>query len=172
MGSADDFVAGLGRPFVAHRLRRLSELFVDGYGDWLPRVGVSAPPRSLSTLLLLHRRGALPVTEIATRLRLTHPLLIKLVGRLTELGLTTDARDEADGRRRLISLTPQGRAEVRRIEHAVAALDRAYARLFDEIGIDLIEAVERVERACAAEGFAHRLAREDQPREEDQCDSS
>src|SRR5579864_1177615 len=73
-----DFVESLGLPFFAHRLRRLSETLVEASGGWLREVGVAAPPKAVSTLLLIAAEGPSTVTEIATRLRLSHPLIVKL----------------------------------------------------------------------------------------------
>ena len=175
MGEDTDFITKLGRPFLAHRFRRLSETFLDGYGRWLPGVGITAPPRALSTLLLLDDDGPLGVTAIAARLRLSHPLLIKLTGSLEAQGLTRTARDPEDGRRRLIALTEAGRDQATRIRRAVEILDRAYGELMDEIGIDLMEGCARAERACRALSFDKRLERagaEIHRREEPECASS
>jgi DNA-binding MarR family transcriptional regulator len=154
-----DYVTSLGRPFTAHRLRRLAELLVDGYASWLPRFGVTAPARSLSTLILLARQGAQGVTELADKLQLSHPLLIKLVAGLEELGLVTARQDPRDGRRRPILLTPRGEAEAQRVVEAVAVMDAAYEDLFDEVQADLIAVVSAIEAACIREDFSARLAR-------------
>src|SRR5436190_370795 len=69
MDPAPDFVADLGRPFLAHRLRRASEVLLVGYSAWLPKIGVTAPPRSLSMLILLGEQEGLGVTDIAAALR-------------------------------------------------------------------------------------------------------
>jgi DNA-binding MarR family transcriptional regulator len=153
-----DFIVQLGRPFAAHRLRRLAELFLEGYRRWLPEARVSAPARSLSTLLLLEQ-GPLGVSDLAARLRLSHPLMIKLVGSLEEAGLVRVGRDASDARRRPAELTGVGRAEVARVRRAIRVLDAAYAELFAEIGIDLTEATARVEDACLREPFHQRLQR-------------
>ena len=153
-----DFVTQLGRPFVAHRLRRVAELFLDGYSRWLPELGVTAPARTLSTLLLLEN-GPLGVTEIAGRLRLSHPLMIKLVASLEEAGLVRVDRDAEDRRRRPASLTHDGFAELDRVKSALRILDQAYAELFVEIGVDLTAAAARVEDACLRDPFEERLRR-------------
>jgi DNA-binding MarR family transcriptional regulator len=159
MDGDTDFVAQLGRPFTAHRLRRLAELFLDGYAGWLPSAGVTAPARSLSTLLLLDKAGPLGVTELATRLRLTHPLMIKLTGALEERGFVRTGTDPADARRRPLALTRRGEAEAERVKRALQILDAAYAELFRETGIDLTDAARRVEDACLREPFHRRLGR-------------
>ncbi len=144
---------------LAHRLRRLSEIFVEGYSEWLPSLGVTAPARSLSTLLLLDREGPLGVTEIGARLKLSHPLMIKLVGALEAQGLVAVRTDASDARRRPVALTPAGRGQVKRVKRAIAILDRAYADLGAETGADLIGLVEHIEQACVDLSFGERLRR-------------
>jgi DNA-binding MarR family transcriptional regulator len=168
----EDFVARLGRPFTAHRLRRLVELFLEGYGGWLPEIGVTAPARTMSTLLLLET-GPLGASEIAARLRFSHPLMINLLASLEKAGFVSLGRDPGDARRRPASLTAKGRSEVERVKQAVRILDSAYAELFAEIGADLEAIATRVEAACRREPFHHRLRRSADRllcNEEIQCD--
>jgi DNA-binding MarR family transcriptional regulator len=158
MHSDEDFVARLGRPFTAHRLRRLAELFLEGYAGWLPEMGVTAPARSLSTLLLLES-GAMGASELATRIRFSHPLMINLLASLEKAGFVTLERDSRDARRRPASLTAEGLAEVERVKRAVRILDRAYAELFAEVDADLQAIATRVDAACRQDSFGRRLRR-------------
>jgi DNA-binding MarR family transcriptional regulator len=152
-----DFVESIGAPLFAHRLRRLSETLVESVGAWLPEAGVSAPPKAGSTLLLLAALGPMSVTEIASRLRLSHPLIIKLVRELEALGLARTEQDPADGRRRPVSLTQAGRAQAARFRAITETLAEVYARLFSDAGIDGIVFVERLERALRDRDFGQRL---------------
>jgi DNA-binding MarR family transcriptional regulator len=155
----EDFVTEIGLPLIAHRLRRLSEHLVESYAEWLPTSGVSAPARSLSLLTLISRDGPLPVTVIAARLKLSHPLIIGLVGKLEAEGLVVSLEDRGDRRRRPVSLTDRGREEVERLIRAMAVMAEAYRDLFKEAGVDLLDAVERIEAADRGEDFADRLRR-------------
>jgi DNA-binding MarR family transcriptional regulator len=154
-----DFITELGLPFLAHRLRRMSEQFVDGYAAWLTEAGISAPARGLSTLLLLDREGPHSVTEIAGRIRLSHPLIIKLVRQLEGAGLVETTADPTDRRRRPIALTAAGREQAQRVEAASAVISAAYRELFSEIGVDLLSAATKIEAATAKEPFTARLRR-------------
>lgn len=154
-----DFITELGLPFLAHRLRRMSEQFVDDYAAWLTEAGISAPARGLSTLLLLDRQGPHSVTEIAGRIRLSHPLIIKLVAQLEGAGLVETLADPTDRRRRPIALTPFGRQQVARTEAASAVISAAYRELFAEVGVDLLDAAQRAEAAVIREPFTARLRR-------------
>lgn len=153
-----DFVEGLGEAFVAHRLRRLSEALRDSHGDWLPEAGVTAPARSLSTLLYLDRHGPAGAIEIARALKLSHPLLIKLIAALEALGLVAPEPD-SDRRRRTVALTTAGREQVARIEAAEATVRAALRDLGREAGLDLAAAATALEAALRREPFADRLRR-------------
>lgn len=152
-----DFVSQQGLSLIAHRLRRLSELFLGAYGKWLPDLGVSAPPRALSTMLLLEQRGAIGIMEIAARIRLSHPLIIKLVAELEGRELVKIERDPGDARRRLISLTSAGLKEAALINDALKIMERAYTELFAEVGADMLGVVTRLESACDQNSFELRL---------------
>jgi DNA-binding MarR family transcriptional regulator len=156
---ASDFISELGLPFLAHRFRRLSEILVEDIGAWLPEVGVDAPPRAGSTILLLRREGALAITEIATRLRLTHPLIIGLVSELEVLGFVKVERDPGDARRRLVTLTKSGIECAEKIQRATKRIGEAYREVCAEIGVDLIAVAEKLEAACRLRPMAERLRR-------------
>jgi DNA-binding MarR family transcriptional regulator len=157
---AEDFVRALGLPFMAHRLRRLSELILEGSSAALRKAGFEGPARGGSTLLLLRDHGPTSITEIAYRLRLSHPLIIKLAAALGEAGLVRDESDAGDSRRRLLSLTEKGRAEAARIADLSAALGRVFAAMFEETGADLYAALERFEEAAEARPIGARLEAE------------
>lgn len=153
----DDFVESVGLALFAHRLRRLSEQLVEATGAWLPELGVTAPPKSVSSMMLLAREGPLGVTEIAQRLRLTHPLIVKLSRELEALGLVRIENDPTDGRRRNLVLTAAGRTQADRIGEVTTRIAQVYRRLFDEAGADGLLAVERIEWALNQRSFARRL---------------
>jgi DNA-binding MarR family transcriptional regulator len=157
--ASDDFISELGLPFLAHRFRRLSEILVEDIGEWLPEAGVRSPPRAGSTILLLRREGSLAITEIAARLRLTHPLIIGLVSELEELGLVKIERDPSDARRRLVALTKSGIDCADKIDRATKRIAEVYREVGAEIGVDLLVVAEKLEAACRKRPMAARLRR-------------
>lgn len=154
---ADDFVVELGLSLTAHRLRRASEMLVDAYARWLEDVGPDVPVRAFSTLVLLDETGPQGVTQIARRLRFTHPLMIELTRQLEAKGLVTARSDPADGRRRVLELTPEGVAAAARVRERLKTLEGFYTSLFDEMGVDLLDAVERLEKAARKRPLLERL---------------
>lgn len=155
-----DFIRSLGLPFLSHRLKRASELILEGATAALRGQGLASPARSGSTLLLLREAGPMGVTEIAYRLRLSHPLIIKLTAAMAAEGLVRDESDPGDNRRRLIALTGKGEAEAARLLAFSAALARTFAAMFAEAGADLFDALGRFEAAAEARPIRDRLEAE------------
>lgn len=154
----DDFIRAQGPAFLAHLLRRLSDDLVQAAADWYPKAGVTAPPRTASTLLALDTHGPLGVTAIAALLRQSHPLVITWIRQLEALALVEALADPHDRRRSVIALTRKGRAEVKRLRAALVPMEQASRELLDAAAPGLFDALWRMERACREQPFAERLA--------------
>lgn len=153
-----DFIReSLGRAFVASAMRRVSDQFFAGSSEWHRELGIAAPVRTWSALLLLDERGALGITEIAGALRQSHPTVIEWVRALGGAHLVSASKGVKDRRRNLISPTSDGRAEAERIRRAQDVLARAYAELCTEVGEDIFEPLLRLEAACDARSMVARL---------------
>lgn len=162
-GASEDFIRRQGPAYLAHLLGRLSDELVRGADAWYPEVGVTAPPRTTSTLLALHEHGPLGVTEISTLLRQSHPLVINWIKQLRDHGLVETRTDTGDRRRTVVALTAKGVAETRRLRKALVRMGEISQALMDEVAAGLFDALWRMEQACRREAFADRL-RESPPR--------
>lgn len=84
------------------------------------------------------------LTELADRARMTHPSMSELVTGLARLGYVERVPDPADGRVRLVRLTPAGRALQRVALREIAEIESAWtARLGPEVGPGLWPALSR-----------------------------
>ena len=153
----DDFIRGKGPAFLAHLLRRISDELVRGASEWYPEAGVDAPPRTTSTLLALDEYGPLGVTEIASLLRQSHPLVITWIRQLDAAGFVRSRADAKDGRRTVVALTGKGKEEVVRLRDALVSMEAASRRLMDEAGPGVFEAVARMDDACRRTPFSTQL---------------
>ncbi|MGH8146446.1 MAG: MarR family winged helix-turn-helix transcriptional regulator [Rhodanobacteraceae bacterium] len=156
-GDSEDFIRRQGPAYLAHLLRRLSDELVRGADTWYPEVGVTAPPRTTSTLLALDEHGPLGVTEIATLLRQSHPLVINWIKQLRVQGFIKTRIDKGDRRRTLVALTAKGIAETRHLRKALARMGEASQTLMDEAAPGLFDALWHMEQACRRESFESRL---------------
>lgn len=153
----EDFIRRQGPAFLAHLLRRLSDELVRGADAWSPEVGVTAPPRTTSTLLALDEQGPLGVVEIAKLLRQSHPLVITWIKQLQDHGLVKTKTDTGDRRRTVVALTAKGVIEVGLIRKALTRMGETSQALMDEAAPGLFDALWRMEQACRREPFADRL---------------
>lgn len=158
-----DFVQGLGIAFLPHLLIRLADRLVAGADEAHKALGIGTPTRTTSTLLLLHRKGPKAVTEIARELRQSHQLVMVWIEELKRLALIATAKDPADGRRTIVSLTAGGKAHIARLEAFIAAEARVFEGLMEEADAQVFEALWRLEKALRERPYGERLRQELKP---------
>jgi DNA-binding MarR family transcriptional regulator len=162
--AVNDFIHQQGPAFLAHLLRRLADELVQGAADWYPTVGVTAPPRTISTLLALDDHGPLGVTELADVLQQSHPLVIVWIRELSRLSLVTSKADADDGRRTLVSLTRKGRKELLNVRKALVTMERASVEMLDLAGKDAWQGLWAMELGRRERSFLQRLQLQKAPR--------
>jgi DNA-binding MarR family transcriptional regulator len=156
--SSSDFVSELGMLVVDHRLRRIVDQLLAAQVDVYAQETLPFEPRWTSTFLLLEREGALPVTAIAKRLRLSHPAIIKITNAMIEAGLVANTADAGDDRRRLLRLTPRARRLSTRLHRIWDAVTEAQRDIFTQAGCNVLDVIDRVEGQLTRKPLAHRVA--------------
>jgi len=99
----------------------------------------------------------LAVTVIAQRLHLTHPAVNQVAGAMTKAGLLLSTRDRDDDRRRLLSLSPEGRQLARRLQSIWQDIQEATAELVNANGIDLLGAIAQAEKSLDKASMSERV---------------
>jgi DNA-binding MarR family transcriptional regulator len=153
-----DFIESQGNVFVAHRLRRSSDRIVEQVGKVLSTLDINVPPRGGSMMLLIDQESPIGVVEISRRLRLSHPLIVRMTQRFAAAGLATIEIDPEDARRRLVVPTAKGRHQAAMIRDFNTRLSTALDGLFAEIDCPLIEILDRLDSALEAVPIAERLS--------------
>lgn len=136
------------RAFAANVLGTLAQSVVDRVtiGAEAAAGHGAATPAALVTLLWYPDR---PITFLASRLRITHPGAVQLSERLERAGLV-ERIPGADGRTRLLALTPRGERVAREVLAARrAVLARAVAALDDQQVSALADAAQSMLDALA-----------------------
>ena len=120
-------------PEDAVEVWELMRAFVDRYSprhELRRRLGVGlARGRKKVMSLLLLRGGPLSLGQIADAQRIDRPYATAIVDQLESLGLVERAADPADRRRKLVALTPEGRAAARTAAEILAAPPAALTEL-------------------------------------------
>ena len=140
-----DFIRSLGALVLDHRFRRMTDALLRTADELYEARGLPFRARWTSTYQLLFADGPLAITDLAHRLRLTHPAVIGITDEMRAKGLVTAARDRHDGRRRMVALTARAReldGELRALWNALAD---AQHRRFAGAGVDIVAVLDRVE---------------------------
>ncbi|MBR1733388.1 MAG: MarR family transcriptional regulator [Alloprevotella sp.] len=93
---------------LCFRLYTVSRLFSKAYAPFMQELGITYP--QYLVLMVLWEEDAQAVNSIAKRLLLETNTVTPLLKRMEQAGLVRRVRDCADERRRIVSLTPAGRA--------------------------------------------------------------
>src|SRR5213593_4544878 len=117
-----DYLRRHGTLVLDHRFRRLTEHLLKAAEELYQVLELPFRARWASTYLLLEESGPLGITEIAERLRLTHPGIIGITDEMRDAGIVAFEKDRGDARRRTVTLTPRGVALSARLHAAWAAL--------------------------------------------------
>jgi DNA-binding MarR family transcriptional regulator len=142
---------------MAHILRRLSDDFVRQITEWYSEIGIKAPPRTHSTMLLLDRGGPMGVTKISAVLRQSHPLVLTWIRQLKDLGFVESRDDPGDARRSIVSLTLRGKADLRLHKQADRIAAQAFESLMREADAPIFESLWRMEEINRGRPFLKRL---------------
>lgn len=165
-----DFIDSLGILTLAHRFKRMMQRLMDESAEIHQRLGLPIKPRWGSTLLLLEAEGPLSVTEVAERLRLTHPAVVQSLDDMAGMGLVRRAKDRSDQRRSVLSLSAKGRRLMPALHEVWEHMARVQAELFNAAGGDVLGTLDRVNAALDEQDLADRvLERVEQSRDQEQA---
>jgi len=153
-----DYIESHGSAFLAHRLRRSSDRIVDQISGVLLQLGLDVPPRGASMLLLIVEHQQIGVVDISRRLRLSHPLIVRMAREFESRGLVEINADPSDGRRRVLSPTDKARYEAAALRTFNANLEAMFDDLFANIDASLISVLDRFDAQLDASPIPTRLA--------------
>jgi DNA-binding MarR family transcriptional regulator len=159
-----DLIAQLGDLALATRLRRLGERLQQEVTEVYAELGFPFRARWFALLAALVRRSPQSVTELAAALGLTHTGIALVAREMEAAGLVASEGDPADGRRRLLAMTPAGEALVARLTPLWSDVRDATAELVAESGHDLLAALAAVEARLEARSMGERLRARDAAR--------
>lgn len=153
-----DFLDNFGPAVLGPQLLRLLNIIIDDSTVALRDKNTDLPSHLSSTLLVLDRVGACGKVDIARELGVTHQLTTHRIGLLKELKLVTEKSDPRDRRRTIITLSRAGRSRVHVLNGICADLEKVYAELFSELGVDLFSTVIRARKALETKSLHVRIA--------------
>ena len=151
-----DFSKSCAGAALGARLRRASDAIDRQATTIYQMLGVEFEQRWYGILNLLHRFGPLAVGEISASLRISHVAVVQSRASLEERQLIRSEPDAKDARRRILSLTPQGRKLVDRLIPIWQRMDEAALALNAEAD-NLVTALDALEDALAKQSLSDRV---------------
>ncbi|MPS68142.1 MAG: MarR family transcriptional regulator [Novosphingobium sp.] len=152
-----DYSRAVGGAALGARLRRLSERIDRETAQIYASQDVHFEQRWFGILNQIVLNGAMTVGEIADALCVTHVSVSQARRALEAAGLVQARSDEADARRRLLSLTAQGDLLVASLAPLWKALNESAEELDAEAG-HLVPLLDRLEDALDGRPLAARVA--------------
>lgn len=141
-------------------LFRASELISSQGSDVFQRLGISLPASRISIVLALHAKGALSSTELSDHIGLSRQLIESRLKPSIKEGFFISLIDSKDSRRRIYDIAESARDEADQIVAIMMDFEKVYATLWQEVGIDLEEALKLMETALNMQSLTDRLFKE------------
>lgn len=151
-----DYVAEMGGAALGARLRRLSATIDADASRVYAASGIRFEQRWFGVINQLALAPS-SVRQLADLLGITHASISETRQSLERAGLVTSEADPGDARRRLLALSPAGRALVAQLRPLWNAFDDAARELDDEAG-GVTEALASLEQALAQRSLYERIA--------------
>ncbi|MCL2540987.1 MAG: MarR family transcriptional regulator [Nocardioidaceae bacterium] len=106
--------------YTGYLIRRAQQLHV---ATWTRVVSTEISTVQYAALVVLDQRGAMSQRELCDAIDLDRSTIADLVARMERRDLVVRRPDPADGRRKAVELTDQGRAERRRLRPLVEQVE-------------------------------------------------
>jgi len=140
------------------QLRTLIELLDGAVGRAYQDAGLDYRPRYTPVMRVLLACEPCSIGEIAEAARITQPAATQTVGLMLKQGLLVMESASDDARRRMIRLSPAGRALVPALEVCWRATAGAAASLDAELPMPLLQLVNHALAALEEKPFERRIA--------------
>jgi len=146
----------LGELALSTRLMRLSEWTRRDVTKIYREYGIAFESKWFPVLYVLSRRGPLGVVELAQELGYSHPSVIALVREMEKQKLIRSAMSKADGRKRMLELTPKAMEWEKKMQPLWDRMRVVAAQIYNN-GSSLLKALADAEDALNASSFYDRF---------------
>ena len=155
----DDFISGNGYLCLGSRLKRLGEQLQIEANRASQDSGIDLPVGKLPLLAQLADHGPQSVSDLARLTGLSQPVTTRNIDKLVELGLVRGDKADADGRSRVVSLTPAGEKLIDRSRSLVwPRVEAAVRQMAEGLSGSLLDQLAGLEQALAEQPLARRVA--------------
>ncbi|KIO77211.1 MarR family transcriptional regulator [Pedobacter lusitanus] len=140
-----EFFNQVGKKAIGSRLRMLTEKITEDAAQIYKCYDIDMQPKWFPVFYVLSQGNAMTITAIAKEIGHSHPSVSKIIGEMVKKELVDEKKDEADGRRNMVSLSAKGDEITVKIQNQYADLDKAVADIAAQSRNDLWKAMEEWE---------------------------
>ena len=141
------------------RIRRAAEIIGEQGREAFWRTGIDLDAKLTSVVISLYEKDSQTSSELAAT-GLSRQLVERRLKQLEKDGYVTSQRSGADARKRTYSLTQSRREEIDRVVATMLDFEKVYEELWKEIGVDLGDAIIKLEQALHTKPLLARLCQE------------
>jgi DNA-binding MarR family transcriptional regulator len=138
-------------------LFRASELISVQGAEVFDRLGISLHANKISIVLALHAKGALSSTELSQHIGISRQVIESRLKPSVKDGFFISVPEPKDSRKRIYNISEGSRSEADRIVSIMKDFEQVYSTLWEEIGVELENALKLMERALARKALTYRL---------------
>ncbi len=152
-----DLIKDLAELALATRLKRLSERLSMDVSKIYKESDVNVEARWFLLLYLLQKNKLMAITEIAEALKLSHPAIVQMVNELLEKKLIQAKVDKNDARKRLISLSPQGKKSLQKLEPILGSILEENKKWISSADANIMSILDQLEEALDRQSMYQRI---------------
>jgi len=140
-----EFFNQVGKKALGSRLRMLTEKITEDAAQIYKYYDIDMQPKWFPVFYVLSQGEAKTITAIAKEIGHSHPSVSKIISEMVKEGIVKEEKDEADGRRNMVSLSAKGDEITAKIQDQYIDLDKAIADITAQTRNDLWQAIEEWE---------------------------
>jgi len=152
-----DLITELGELAIATRLKRLSDRLSNDVNKIYKELHLNFEAKWYLVLELLNRRSMLSIVDVADELKLTHPAIVQYVDQMLSARLIIAHKDATDGRKRLVSLAPEGKKLLEDLAPVLSILRGEVGTWLDTADHNLLTTLTQLERSLEEKTMYQRL---------------
>ena len=146
-----------GEAGITFRLKRINDKLAHDILARFRDYGLEMEPSGLPILHLIRDKQNCSVQDISIALGISHPAAVQFVQNLEKRRLIKTSTDQSDKRKKLIGLTDKGFDIIKKILPLQNDIEAAFQKLKEEIDLDLLTTLDKIEDALSRKTFYNRL---------------
>lgn len=154
-----DYLEELGIEGFTSRIKRLSDLLLYSTRDLYKTMNIDIEPNWNLVFRLLEEHTQMTITDIAARLQLTHPAVIKITNKMKQQGYLGTQADIKDKRKTLLLLSPKAHEELPKIISLWEAQNQIISTLLSD-SPEILNDLTKIENKLIETDYKQRVLNE------------